>query len=121
MNEIDTFTSEIHDYVTSGCGSTISQKLGKVYTAAFKKFLDKIPSFYPNKKQIMDRVIFIKDKLVYNPPEAIVQVYCELIMEITYSLPKPDHDGHEWGTDAWNILIEAAHTMQNTYNQHYAQ
>ena len=69
----------------------------------------------------MDRVIFIKDKLVYNPPEAIVSVYCELIMEITYSLPKPDRDGHEWGKDAWNILIEAAQTMQNAYKQHYAQ
>ena len=121
MDEIDTFTSEIHDYVTSSCGSTISQKLGKVYTAAFKKFLDKIPSFYPNKKQITDRVIFIKSKLVYTPPEAIVLAYCELIMEITHSLPKPDHDGYEWGTDAWNILIEASHTMQNTYKQHYAQ
>jgi hypothetical protein len=121
MDEIDTFTSEIHDYVTSSCGNTISQKLGKIYTAAFKKFLDKIPLSYPHKAQITDQVIFIKGKLVYTPPEAIVLVYCELIMEITYSLPTPDHDGHEWGADAWNILIEATHTMQNTYKKHYVQ
>ena len=121
MDEIDTFTSEIHAYVTSNGGNTISQKLGKVYTAAFKKFLDKIPVSYPHKKQITDQVIFIKGKLVYTPPEAIVLVYCELIMEITHSLPTSEHDGYEWGTDAWNILIEAGETMQNAYKQHYAQ
>tara|TARA_B110000483_G_C17741905_1_gene368890 strand:- start:220 stop:507 length:288 start_codon:yes stop_codon:yes gene_type:complete len=83
----------------------------ETYFSALQKFEDTIPKDYNLRKQLLEKINYIREKLLYKSPEIISMVYSNLCTSLIEDLPSKENitkPKDMWASEAWKFITESA-------------
>ena len=91
------------------------QLFNEIYFPSLEKFYESIPDDYINKDRILERCIYIRNKISNQPPEVIYAIFNNNVYDhLMGLLPNDEKSMKEWGIPAWsNIILKACEDGKN--------